>query len=157
MNAKEVAQSINQAAEQAGLGEKWEELKRRILAAQANEELAPFSRQVLQQALDVTRGPAQAYLTFLSQDLGTKLNAKTGGKAASFKALVISADQAWRAFHHRLNDASKHVIEADALKNALRQSFPGVYAIGWGNVETARVGALLAGVGGVPGGSRSRP
>lgn len=151
MNAKEVAQSINLAAEQAGLVERWEELKRRILANQSNDELAPFSQQVLQEAIDLTRPAAQAYITFLSKDLGTKLNAKGGGKSASFRALVLTADQAWRAFHNRLNAASKHVLEADALKIALRQNFPGVYALGWGNVAPETIGAMVAtGVPGVP-------
>lgn len=156
MKAKEVAESINHACEQAGLGQQWEELKSRILQGEGNQTLTPFSQKVLQKALDLSRSPAQAYLTYLSQDLGRQLHAKTGGKTASFKALVLSADQAWRAFHHRLNDASKHVIDADALKVALRQNFPGVYAIGWGNVEPNRVGTMLSGVGGVPGGNSSR-
>lgn len=156
MKAKEVAESINHACEQAGLGQQWEELKRRILQGEGDQTLTPFSQKVLQQAIDLSLAPAQAYINYLSQDLGRQLSAKTGGKAASFKALVLSADQAWRAFHNRLNDASKHVIDDDALKAALRQNFPGVYALGWGNVETTSVGAMLSGVCGVPGGNRSR-
>lgn len=131
MKAKEVAQSINQAATQAGLDERWEELKRRIIAGESTESLRPFSHEVLQQAVSVTQATAQEYITFLSRELGAELAAKSGGKPESFRALVLAADQSWRAFHHRLNPASQHVLEVDALKIALQQHYPSVYRLGW--------------------------
>lgn len=135
MKAKDVAKSINQAATEAGLDERWAELKKKLVSSEPEEQVKAFSLEVLRQAQDVTDKPSREYMNYLTKDLGTRLKASSENKGSreTLRALVLAADQAWRAFHHRLNEASGYVVEADALKNGLRSRFAGVYTLGWDN------------------------
>jgi len=130
VKAKVVAQEINAAMEAAGLLDTWAGLKAR--APKLSEPELKAEMQALREGTTAIVQPqAEAYMHFLSTSLGASLKDKKTSHAASYRATVLSTDQAWRAFCARLNPLSQLFVDPEALKRGLEQKFPGVYRLAW--------------------------
>lgn len=131
MKAKDVAGSINQIVAQKRLQESWDSIFEKMKAGASDEDLAGDAL-ALQQSINESVSPlATDYLGFLLQSVGQQMKDKALVKTASARACVLSADQAWRAFHARLVPVAARAVDPEAFKSTVAAKTPRIAQLTW--------------------------
>lgn len=137
MKAKDVARQINDAVEQRGICDRWE-----AVHAMADRDAAALeaARRIETDLLEAALDPATDYLAHLIKALGTDLHERNVVKAASVRAAVLAAEQAWKAFHARLLPLPARYIDPEGFRRTLEKQVPGISALAWSKRAPASTG-----------------
>ena len=131
MKAKNAARQINALAREKNLQGRWDAVLEQVKAGKPEAELLAAADLLQKEIHAVLEGPSREYLAHLVQSLGTGLKERHTVKTASVRAAVLAAEQAWKAFHARLDPLPARFVAADAFRRTLEHEVPGISMLAW--------------------------